>query len=104
MAPHVAFCLLLPTLCLARGPWHVLVEVARLVSVLELDGGVGDAELALQHLPQAVRDSFAFGSRHVEDLDVARESVGLGAERPDVDAVDFAHTLDTEHSVGHASD
>lgn len=42
-----------------HGRGHVTMEIAGDVGMLELDGGVADAELFRQHLPDALADDFA---------------------------------------------
>ncbi len=41
----------------------------------DLDGGVVDAEVIAELVVDALEDGFAFGKRHFNDLDMARERV-----------------------------
>ena len=82
-----------------RGFRHVAVKVTGRVGVFELDGGMGDAESAGQDLTQSLADSFSFGSRHVQDLDVAGKRVRLSAQAPDMNIVDFANARNFQHGI-----
>src|ERR1700683_1859715 len=62
--------------------------------VLELQGGVVDAEALAQDDIEAVEDEVALGGRDVGDDDVAGESVGVGAEAPDMQVVDVFDAVD----------
>jgi uncharacterized phage protein gp47/JayE len=62
--------------------------------MLELQGGVVDAEALAQDAVDAIEDAIAFGRRNVGDGDVAGEGVGVGAEAPDVEIVDVFYAVD----------
>jgi hypothetical protein len=52
--------LLLTAFYFAHGFRHIFVKVAGRVGVLELDGGMADAELAREELPEALPNQFTF--------------------------------------------
>src|SRR5579863_1713183 len=80
---------------------HIAMEVAGSVGVLKLDGGVIDPVGGVERLADALADAFALRGWHVEDANVAGESVGTRTKAPDVDIVNLAHSVHAEH---HASD
>ena len=67
------------------------------VGDLELDGRVVDAEVVAELVVQAFQDGFAFSERHLDDLHVAGERVGLRGEAPDVEVVDVEDAVDSLH-------
>ena len=62
--------------------------------MLELQGGVVDAEAFAQHDIDAVEDEVALRGWDVGNGDVAGEGVGVGAEAPDMQVVDVLDALD----------
>ncbi len=56
--------------------------------VFELDGGVADLKVVVEHLVELEQDAGALRRWNVGDGDVAGEGAGLGAEAPDVEVVD----------------
>ena len=66
--------------------------------VFELDGGVGDAEVLLEHVVEIDQDAGALRRRNVGDADVAGQGAGLRAQAPDVQVVDVDDALDGLHA------
>jgi len=67
------------------------------VGDFELDGGVVDAEVVAELVIDALEKSLAFTEVHFDDLHVAGESMGLGAEAPDMQVVDVDDAGDLFH-------
>src|SRR5712692_787676 len=61
---------------LSRRLGHIFVKLTGRVSVLELDGTVGDAVLAGEDLADSLSNSFTFRSRHIQNLNVAGKRMG----------------------------
>src|ERR1700678_3471249 len=66
--------------------------------VLELDGGVGNLEVFLEHMIEVDQDAGTFARWNVGDADVTGQGAGLRAEAPDVEVVDIDHAFDGLHA------
>ena len=66
--------------------------------VLELDGGVADVEVVLEHVIELDQDAGALRRRNVGDGHVAGQGAGVRAEAPDVQVVNVDHALDGFHA------
>src|ERR1700691_192224 len=62
--------------------------------MLKLQGRVMHAEALAQDAVDPIEDAIAFGRRNVGDGDVAGESMGVGAEAPDMEVVDVFYAVD----------
>src|ERR1051326_8408428 len=74
-----------PRICCLRRSRHVPVEIARRMSVFELNCSVMNIELARKELTDSLSDPLRFRGGHVQRLHVAGERVCFGAKAPDVD-------------------
>src|ERR1051326_5415793 len=79
-----------PRICCLRRSRHVPVEIARRMSVFELNCSVMNVELARKQLTDSLSDPLRFRGGHVQRLHVAGERVCFGAKAPDVDVMHFA--------------
>src|SRR6185437_1619450 len=68
--------------------------------VLELDGGVIDAEVVAQLVLDLVQDALASRGRNVSDADVTREGVGFRADAPDMQIVHIVDAVNAGNSGG----
>src|SRR5690348_17735724 len=62
--------------------------------VLELYGGVVNAEVIAQLLFNVAQDALAGGRRNVSDADVAGEGVAVGTDAPHMQVVNIVDALD----------
>src|SRR5579863_1584326 len=67
--------------------------------VLELDGGVIDAEMKMQTLFYVAQDAFAHGRWNVGDGDVTGECASFRADAPDVEIVHVVDSLDGANGI-----
>ncbi len=81
--------------CALHGFGHVQAGVRGKAGTFELDGGVADLKFAGEHIADLRQNLFAFFHVHIGNAYVAGERIEVGAERPDVNIVNF---LDAFHA------